>query len=62
MIKVKIFLEHKDLAKKRWITADEQVNEFIANNNIEVIDVKFQMNSVEIERTALLLIYKEKGE
>lgn len=59
MIKVKIFYDIRDYSKKKWVYADEQVNEFLANDNIEFIDIKFQMNSTQEERIALLLIYKE---
>ena len=62
MIRVKTFYDIRDYSKKRWVCADEQVNEFITNNSIEVIDVKFHVTSGEDSRTYLLLIYKEKGE
>lgn len=60
MIQVEIFYDVRDYSKKRWVYADEQVNTFIKEHDIEVVDVKFQMNSTEQERVALLLIYKEK--
>ena len=60
MIQVKMFYNIRDYSKKRWVYADEQVNTFIKERNIEVVDVKFQMNSTEQETIALLLIYKEK--
>ena len=59
MIQVKIFYDVRDYSKKRWVYADEQVNTFIKERNIEVVDVKLQMNSTEQETIALLLIYKE---
>ena len=54
MIKVKIFYENAGM------DIEDQINKFIQTHDVEVIDVKFQMNSTEMERVALLLIYKEK--
>lgn len=59
MIKVKVFYDIRDYSKKRWVHADEQINEFIANNSIEVVDVKFHVTSGEDSRTYLLLIYRK---
>jgi hypothetical protein len=59
MIKVKVFYDIRDYSKKRWVSADEQINEFITNNSIEVIDVKFHVTSGEDSRVHLLLIYRE---
>lgn len=40
-------------------TIDEQINEFLENNNIEIVDIKL---STMGELPCALLIYKEKGE
>ena len=62
MIKVKIFNDgYESMTGDKWVFAEKQVNEFIAEHNIEVIDVKFQViESGLINRSSLLLIYKEK--
>ena len=60
MIKVKIFNDgYESMESKKWIYAEEQVNKFISEHNIEVIDVKFQIiEHGAITRSSLLLIYK----
>lgn len=60
MIKVKIFNDGLDRENK-WVFAEEQINKFISERNIEVVDVKFQIiEHGAITRSSLLLIYKEK--
>ena len=60
MIKVKEFKDEWLLGDPdTFSSAENQLNEFLENNNIEFVDVKYTIlgNS---SQTALLLIYKEK--
>lgn len=64
MIKVKEFYDMRDYSKKKWISAYEQVNEFIVKNKVELIDVKYNVVIYDNDDAIsyILLIYKEKGE
>lgn len=56
MIKTKYFRE--PFYKGRLL--DEQINDFLEENNIEFIDIKLSRDSQNL--CVALLIYKEKGE
>lgn len=62
MIKVKIFADDYDFDKGKYYDCESAINEFLENNDIEVIDIKFQMGGNTGDRRVLLLIYKEKGD
>lgn len=64
MIKVKEFYDMRDYSKKKWLSAYEQVNEFIVKNKVELIDVKYNVVIYDNGDAVsyILLIYKEKGE
>ena len=64
MIKVREFYDMRDYSKKKYISAYEQVNQFVSENNAEIIDAKYWITKYDNsdERTSILLIYKEKGE
>lgn len=62
MIKVKIFADHCDFDKGKYYNCEGVINEFLENNDIEVIDIKFQIGGYTSDRKVLLLIYKEKGD
>jgi len=63
MIQVKEFYDMRDYSKKKWISAAEQVNEFILKNNIGMIDAKYWINTYDNgdKITNILLIYKERS-
>lgn len=61
MIKFKEFYD-KEQSNGLYISASKQANEFMLNNNVEYVDVKYFITSGDIERSCILLIYKEKGE
>ena len=62
MIKVKIFADDYDFDAGKYYDCESAINEFLENNDVEVIDIKFQISSNTVERKVLLLIYKEKGD
>lgn len=63
MVKVKEFYDMRR-ENKTWSSASSQVNSFIEENDIKVIDVKYFISKCDngFERSNMLLIYKEKGE
>lgn len=61
MIKVKIFEDEYLLGDPDTFTsADDRLNTFLENNNVEFIDVRCA--TLGSSRIVLLLVYKEKGE
>ena len=60
MIKVKVFADYYDFDEDKYYDCERMINEFLENNDIEVIDIKFQMGGNTGDRKVLLLIYKEK--
>lgn len=63
MIKVKEFYDMRDYSKKKYVSACEQINKFVLENNVEIVDAKYWIVKYDNgdERTNILLIYKEKG-
>lgn len=61
MIKFKEFYG-KPLPNGKFISPSQQVNEFISQNNVEYVDVRYCISSGNVEVPCILLIYKEKGE
>lgn len=64
MIKVREFYDMRDYSKKKYVSACEQINKFVSENNAEIIDAKYWIVKYDNgdERTSILLIYKIKEE
>ena len=46
-----------------FVTAEDKLNDFLENNDIEFVDVKCAaLNSSFVSKIILILVYKEKGE
>ena len=64
MINVKEFYDMRDYSKKKYVSACEQINKFVLDNNVEIVDAKYWIVKYDNgdERTNILLIYKIKEE
>ena len=64
MIKVREFYDMRDYSKKKYVSACEQINKFVLENNVEIVDAKYWIVKYDNgnERTSILLIYKIKEE
>lgn len=64
MIKVREFYDMRDYSKKKYVSACEQINKFVQDNNVEIVDAKYWITKYDNgdERTSILLIYKIKEE
>jgi len=63
-VKVKMFFDRYGFDKEKHkidkvVLAQNELNEFIENNNIRVIDVKFQIGGDSYGDVALMLVYAE---
>ena len=50
------------LSNGKYISASQQVNDFMLQNNVEYVDARYCITSGDVEIACILLIYKEKGE
>lgn len=61
MIRFKEFYD-KEQSNGKYISASQQANDFMLQNNVEYVDVRYFITSGDIELVCILLVYKEKGE
>lgn len=64
MIQVKVFDDGWLLGDPdTLILAEDKLNDFLKNNNVEFVDVKCAaLNNSIVSKIVLILVYKEKGE
>lgn len=61
MIKFKEFYDKKQ-PNGKYISVSQQANDFMLQNNVEYVDVRYFITGGNIELACILLVYKEKGE
>ena len=59
MIRFKEFYD-KRISNGKYISASQQVNDFMLQNNVEYVDARYCVTSDDIKLSCILLIYKEK--
>lgn len=61
MIRFKEFYD-KERPNGKYIPASQQANDFMSQNNVEYVDVRYFITSGDIQLACILLVYKEKGD
>ena len=61
MIRFKEFYD-KEKPNGKYISASQQANDFMSQNNVEYVDVRYFITSGDIQLVCILLVYKEKGD
>lgn len=59
MIRFKEFYD-KEQTNGKYIPASQQANDFMLQNDVEYVDVRYFITSGDIQLVCILLIYKEK--
>ena len=60
MIRFKEFYD-KPISNGKYISASQQVNDFMLRNNVEYVDARYFITD-DLRQSCILLIYKEKGD
>lgn len=59
MIRFKEFYDKKQ-PNGKYISASQQANDFMLQNNVEYVDVRYFITGGNIELVCILLVYKTK--
>lgn len=61
MIRFKEFFDKNISSTEKYISASQQVNDFMSQNNVEYVDARYFITD-DLKQSCILLIYKEKGD